>query len=154
MESSNTPIAYVDGSFNPDINKYAFGLVLIHPNGFIEEKCGSGDSPDALLQRNVSGEMIASMLSVKWAKINQYTNLDIYYDYKGIECWVTGEWKAKNPLTQKYRDFMQNASAGLKINFHKVVAHSNDKYNEMADKLAKEGLTKPVGLPEITKVSE
>ena len=149
--STNNAIAYVDGSFNPEVNKYAFGLVLIHPDGYIEEKCGSGDSPDALQQRNVSGEMIASMLSVKWANINQYKNLDIYYDYSGIECWVTGAWKAKNPLTQKYRDYMQNAGNQIKINFYKVKSHSNDKYNEMADKLAKEGLKMPVGLPDITK---
>ena len=145
------PTAYVDGSFNPEMGKYAFGLVLIHPNGQVEEKCGSGDTPEAVLQRNVSGEMIASMLSVKWAAVNSYRSLDIYYDYSGIECWATGTWKAKNDLTRKYRDFMQKAMESLDVRFFKVEAHSNVKYNEMADKLAKKGLTLPTGLPDITK---
>lgn len=143
------PTAYVDGSFSPELGKYAFGLVLIHPNGQIEEKCGSGDNPEAVKQRNVSGEMIASMLSVKWATVNKYSDLDIYYDYSGIECWATGAWKAKNELTQKYRDFMQKAMARLNVRFFKVEAHTNVKYNEMADKLAKKGLNRPVGLPDI-----
>lgn len=145
--------AYVDGSFNPDIGRYAFGCVLFHPDGEIEELCGSGDSPDALAQRNVSGEMIAAMLSVKWAKINGYDSIDIYYDYSGIECWVTGAWKAKNDLTRKYRDAMQNWGRTVKISFSKVAAHTNDTYNERADKLAKQGLEKEPGLPEITTLN-
>ena len=65
--SVRTLTAYVDGSFNPQVNKYAYGCVLIKEDGSIEELCGSGNSPDALKQRNVSGEMIASMLSVQYA---------------------------------------------------------------------------------------
>lgn len=143
------PTAYVDGSFNPDIGKYAFGCVLFHPGGPSESLNGSGDTPEAAAQRNVAGEMIASMLSVRWAILNGYDRLDIYYDYKGIECWVTGEWKAKNDLTKKYAASMRKWSEKVKLSFHKVAAHTNDRYNEMADKLAKEGLLKEPGLPEI-----
>lgn len=141
--------AYVDGSFNPSVNKYAYGCVLFHEDGEIEELCGSGNSQDALAQRNVAGEMIASMLSVRWAILNGYDSLEIYYDYSGIECWVTGAWKAKNELTQKYRDSMRNWGNQIKISFSKVEAHTNVKYNELADKLAKKGLEMPVGLPQI-----
>lgn len=140
---------YVDGSFNPEIGKYAFGCVMIHDSGNIEEYCGSGNDPEALLQRNVAGEMIASMLAVKWAVKNGYDNLTIYYDYKGIECWVTGEWKAKNELTQKYRDWMRAKSDQIEIGFVKVAAHTNDTFNEAADKLAKAGLKKECGIPQI-----
>lgn len=143
--------SYVDGSFNPEINKYAFGCVMIHENGDTEEYCGSGNNPDALQQRNVAGEMIASMLAVKWALANGYEELTIFYDYSGIECWVTGSWKAKNELTRKYRDWMQAKSRELNIFFKKVAAHTNDTLNERADKLAKEGLQKDCGIPEICK---
>jgi len=147
-----TAKCYVDGSFNPSIGKYAFGCVMIHENGVIEEYKGSGNNPDALSQRNVAGEMIASMLAVKWAIINEYEKVEIYYDYSGIECWVTGAWKAKNELTQKYRDWMRARKNNLEIEFFKVAAHTNDKYNEMADKLAKEGLLTECGIPEISKI--
>ncbi len=144
-----TAVCYVDGSFNPELNKYAYGCVLINDNGSVEELCGSGNNPDALLQRNVSGEMIASMLSVKWALLNGYKRIDIYYDYSGIEQWVTGGWKAKNKLTQDYRDWMRAQKEKIDIRFFKVIAHSKDEMNERADKLAKEGLLKNPGLPEI-----
>ena len=41
------------------------------------------------------------------AELPQYDVLELFYDYEGIEKWVTGEWRAKNPLTQTYRDFMR-----------------------------------------------
>lgn len=141
--------AYVDGSFNPALGRYAYGLVCFHPDGETEEYCGSGNSPDALAQRNVSGEMIASMLAAKWAILNGYSELEIYYDYVGIEAWVTGAWKAKNELTQKYRDAMRGWQNKIKISFVKIPAHTGDRYNEMADKLAKSGLEREPGLPEI-----
>ena len=144
-------VCYVDGSFNPKLEKYAFGCVCFHPEGQIEEYCGSGNSPDALKQRNVAGEMIASMLAVRWAIINGYDELEICYDYAGIECWVTGAWKAKNELTSKYRDFMRDKEEKVKISFTKIEAHTNDTYNERADKLAKAGLEKEPGIPEIRK---
>ena len=145
----NKAICYVDGSFDPEINRYAYGCVLINDDGKIEELCGSGNNEEALLQRNVSGEMIASMLSVRWALAKGYSAINIYYDYSGIECWVTGAWKAKNNLTQQYRDWMRTQGLQIKISFCKVMAHSNDKYNERADKLAKQGLLKEPGLPKI-----
>lgn len=141
--------AYVDGSFNPQLAKYAFGCVLFHPDGEIEEICGSGNSEQGIAQRNVAGEMIASMLSVQWAIRNGYGSIDIFYDYAGIEAWVTGEWKAKNELTQKYRDTMRGWQEKVSIYFHKVPAHSKVEYNERADKLAKMGLEKEPGLPSI-----
>ena len=142
-------VCYVDGSYNPEAGKYAYGCLFVDNEGKTFELCGSGDNSDALLQRNVAGEMIASMLAVKWARAHKYKALDIYYDYSGIECWVTGEWKAKNDLTKKYRDWMQVQQAYIKLRFFKVQSHSGVKYNEMADKLAKQGLLKEPGLPEI-----
>ena len=144
-------VCYVDGSFNPQIEKYAFGCVCFHPDGETEEYCGSGNDPDALKQRNVAGEMIASMIAVKWALINEYDELEICYDYTGIEKWVTGEWKAKNELTQKYRDYMREKTGRLKLSFTKIEAHSKVEYNELADKLAKAGLEKEPGIPGIIK---
>ena len=144
-------VAYVDGSYSQKHEKYAFGCVCFHPDGEIEEYCGCGNDPEALRQRNVSGEMIASMLAVKWAMLNGYDGLEICYDSSGIECWATGAWKAKNELTKKYRDFMRSKADRLKITFTKIEAHTHVAYNELADKLAKEGLERDPGLPEIKR---
>ena len=84
--------------------------------------------------------MLGAMTAVRWAIKNGYDNLELRYDYEGIEKWATGVWKAKNTLTQKYAEYMQRQQNHIKISFRKVKAHSGDYYNEEADKLAKEAL--------------
>ena len=64
----------------------------------------------------------------------------MYYDYEGIEKWYTNVWKANSLIAKKYTEFRDKISADIKINFHKVKSHSNDKYNDMADNLAKKAL--------------
>lgn len=133
-------IAYVDGSFDAAIGKYAFGCVILTPDGDIIKESGNGDNPELLAIRNVAGEMLGAMTAVRWAIQNGYDNLELRYDYEGIEKWATGVWKAKNTLTQKYAEYMQRQQNHIKISFRKVKAHSGDYYNEEADKLAKEAL--------------
>lgn len=133
-------VAYVDGSFDAAIGKYAFGCVILTPDGDINKESGNGDNPESLAIRNVAGEMLGAMTAVRWAIKNGYDNLELRYDYEGIEKWATGAWKAKNTLTQKYAEYMQRQQNHIKISFRKVKAHSGDYYNEEADKLAKEAL--------------
>ncbi len=144
-------IAYVDGSFDEKIGRYAFGCVMIMPNGEIVRESGNGDNPDSLALRNVTGEMLGAMYAVKWSEKNGYSGIKICYDYLGIEKWALGEWKAKNALTQKYAEFMRENSKKLNISFQKIAAHTGNKYNEEADKLAKAALTEGKGIPKITK---
>lgn len=62
----NQIIAYVDGSFDEDIGKYAFGCIIITPNGEVVQESGNGDNPDSITLRNVTGEMLGAMFAVKW----------------------------------------------------------------------------------------
>lgn len=144
-------IAYVDGSYEDSIKKYAFGCVLITPSGTILQKYGNGDNPESLAIRNVAGEMIGAMYATRWAIVNGFNEIEIRYDYEGIEKWVTKVWQAKNNLTAQYAAFMQNQQKAVKIIFTKVLAHSNNRYNDMADELAKKGLEEGQGVPEIIK---
>ena len=133
-------LAYVDGSFDVSIGKYAFGCVSLTPDGEIIRESGNGDNPEALAIRNVAGEMLGAMTAVRWAIKNGYDMIELRYDYEVIEKWATGAWNAKNALTQKYAEYMQRQKRYIKISFQKVKAHSGDYYNEEADKLAKEAL--------------
>lgn len=134
--------AYVDGSFDQTVGRYAFGCILLVPDGREIRISGSGDNPESLAIRNVAGEMLGAMHAVKWAAGNGFDALKIYYDYEGIEKWANGRWKAKNPLTQKYAQYMmRNSRARVRISFHKVAAHTGDYYNEQVDKLARSALT-------------
>ena len=138
--SDDSLIAYVDGSFDADNMIYAYGCVLILPDGSIKEFNGNGNNQENAKLRNVTGEMLGAMHSVKYAIDNGYKSIDIRYDYAGIECWVTGVWSAKNELTRKYAATMKKWSKNISIHFTKVAAHTNVEYNERADQLAKAAL--------------
>lgn len=144
-------IVYVDGSFDEKIGKYSFGCIILTPNGETIKESGNGDNPESLAIRNVAGEMLGAMYAVKWAIKNGYISLDLRYDYEGIEKWATGEWKAKNTLTQKYAEFMKEHQKHLNIKFTKIKAHTGDFYNEEVDKLAKAALTEGKGIPKIKR---
>ena len=133
-------IAYVDGSYDDSIKRYAYGCVYIKPDGEIETEYGGDSKEDVLVSRNVSGEMIGAMRAAKWCEERGYGSLRICYDYEGIEKWVTGEWKTKKELTKKYAEYMRRRMERIRITFLKVAAHTGDMYNEMADRLAKKGL--------------
>lgn len=96
--TDNKLLAYVDGSFDETLGKYAFGCIIITPNGETIKEFGNGDNPESLAIRNVAGEMLGAMYAVKWAVKNGYDNIELHYDYEGIEKWAVGEWKAKNTL--------------------------------------------------------
>ncbi len=154
MADSDTLVAYVDGSYNDGVQKYAFGCVFITPEGTIYEAFGNGNDPESLKQRNVTGEMLGAMYAVQCARKSGYAAIEIYYDYSGIECWVTGAWKSKNDLTRKYAEAMRSWGQSIRISFHKVPAHSHVEYNEAADKLAKRGLSEGEGIPPIRPIPE
>lgn len=134
-------VAYVDGSFDKKLGRYSFGCVLLVPDGRIFRESGKGDNPASLALRNVSGEMLGAMHAVRWAIRNGFRAIDIRYDYMGIEQWATRGWRAKNELTQKYADYMQKNGERIAITFTKIAAHTGDRYNEEADRLARAALT-------------
>ena len=138
----NMVIAYVDGSFEKSIGRYAFGCVILTPDGQEIRKSGSGSDSAGVAIRNVAGEMLGSMTAVNWAIENKYPAVEIRYDYEGVEKWVTGVWRAKTPLTSKYAAYMQEAGKKVKISFCKIAAHTGNHYNEEADQLAKSALLK------------
>lgn len=144
-------IAYVDGSFDEKIGRYSFGCVILTPDGEIIRESGNGNNPESMALRNVTGEMLGAMFAVKWCEVNGYSAVELCYDYKGIEMWATGGWQAKNDLTQKYAAFMKENGRKLHITFRKIAAHTGDKYNEEADKLAKTALLEGNGIPRIKK---
>ncbi|WP_459195682.1 ribonuclease H family protein [Wukongibacter baidiensis] len=131
---------YVDGSYRKGIYNYAYGFVVVLNNNIVYQSNGVGNNEGAIALRNVAGEMTAAMRAVLFAKKNNYKELEIYYDYKGLENWAKGSWKRKNEYTRAYHKFMKENMKSMNIEFIKVKAHSGDKYNEMADKLAKDAL--------------
>ena len=133
-------VAYVDGSFHLQKRMFAYGAVIFY-NGKEYHFAGSDADAELAEMRNVAGEIRGAEKAIAFALEQGAKVLHIYHDYEGIARWCTGEWKAKKAGTQQYRMFYQKARAqGLSVQFHKVKGHSGDKYNDMADKLAKSAL--------------
>ena len=119
LPESGCLLAYVDGSYEDSLKKYAFGCVFILADGRIFTQYGNGDNEQSLQHRN-----------------------------------VTGEWRARTELTRKYMAAMREWSSDIEIKFTKVAAHTNVRYNELADQMAKTGLTEGQGVPKVLRIEE
>lgn len=133
---------YVDGSFMVEKGNFSYGLVVVENNEVIYTDNGKGFDKDAISLRNVSGEVLGAKKAVEFALDKGYQEITIAYDYQGVESWALGTWKRNNRITSEYYDFMQEKMKKIKVKFKKIKGHSGDKYNDMADKLAKNALNK------------
>ena len=132
-------VAYVDGSYNVANNQFSYGIVLLDGEQelkfqqfFIDEELAS--------MRNVAGEIKGAEAAMRYAVEQGFQKLYIYHDYEGIAKWCLGEWKTNKEGTKAYKAYFDSIRDKLQVVFVKVAAHTGDKYNEMADKLAKEAL--------------
>lgn len=140
MGEGNGYEAYVDGSYDDATKRYSGGAVIIN-NGVIVSKISKAyDDNEEKKLRNVAGEIAGAMLAIDYAMKNEITELVIFHDYAGIGKWACDEWKANLPLTRMYKEYVRKARNSLKMEFVKVKGHSGNKYNEIADKLAKDVL--------------
>lgn len=133
-------VAFVDGSYDVTTKVYGYGCVILCPGEEPLKFSGAGNNEKSAELRNVTGEMLGAMCAVRYAINNGYKSILICYDYLGIEMWVTGKWQAKQLLTFQYAEAMKKWEKDITICFEKVAAHTNIKYNEMADGLAKEAV--------------
>ncbi|MDD7306214.1 MAG: ribonuclease H family protein [Peptoniphilaceae bacterium] len=133
-----TAIAYVDGSYKQKDHSYGSGVVYLTEKGGEEFYQRFDDSFS--IYRNVAGEVKASALAIKKAIKDGKNKIYIHHDYQGVSSWADGEWKTNNDLTKAYKAFVDRARKKITIHFIKVKGHSNDKYNDLADKLAKKAL--------------
>ena len=132
-------MAYTDGSYDINTGKYSFGCVLLIDGK--EYKFKKGYEKDIYSPlRNVAGEIKGAGFIINYAINKGIKELHLYYDYIGIEKWYVGEWKANSTIAIKYKEFADEAKKKINVIFHKVKSHTNDYYNEMVDKLAKEAL--------------
>lgn len=134
-------VAFSDGSFDKNLKKYSFGAIIFDKNLTKSEIYGAFKNEKYLSSNNVAGEVFAIINVLDWAVSHHYTKVKIYYDYEGVEKWSNGEWSAKTEIAkllyfivnEKYKDLVT-------IEFEHVKGHSNNKYNEEADRLAKMAL--------------
>ena len=129
---------YTDGAVK--YGHLGWGFVAVHNKRIVYSACGILKGPDALIkQRNVAAELKAVMEAVQWALDQHLKAITIVHDYKGCSHWVSGAWAAKNKYTQAYAMYIQRCKKQMKITFKWIKGHSSNKWNDMADALAKSG---------------
>ena len=137
--ASDQVIAYVDGSYRSDTGEFSYGMVILK-DGEEHTFCEKMTDKELALMHNVAGEIKGSEAAMQYAVDHNIPEITIYHDYEGIAKWCTGAWKATKPGTIAYQSFYRGAVKKVKVHFVKVKGHSNDKYNDMADQLAKKAL--------------
>ena len=138
--SQGFAVAFTDGSFEESVGKYSYGVVAISPDGNERQFSGRGEVAEFLPTRNIAGEVDGVLTAIKWAFLNGYEKIKIYHDYEGLSAWANGIWSTNSPISVYYvREFAKYKGV-VDVVFVKVKGHSNHKFNEMVDKLAKEAL--------------
>ena len=97
---------------------------------------GSDIPPEALHHRNVAGEIQAVLKALDWCDVQGITSATIYFDYQGLQEWVSGAWKAKTQYTKTYVEAVK--AHGMDLSWEKVLAHSGEMFNEIVDEMARE----------------
>ncbi|NLX63640.1 MAG: hypothetical protein GX022_02510 [Clostridiaceae bacterium] len=132
---STSYYAYVDGSFIEGSTGY--GAVILKEGKIAAELSGKVDSEEAFASRQVGGEIRAVIEVLEWCKKENVKEITIFYDFQNIEKWATGEFRTNTPMTQAYKDYIDNC--GISIIWHKVDSHTGIELNDRADELAKNG---------------
>lgn len=137
-------IAFSDGSYSKDRSIFSYGVVLISFSNIIE--CNNYiEDPQYIEYKNVSGEIFGIISVLNYALKNNIKKVLINYDYLGIENWANGKWECNNILTKNYNQFFKNYIKNIiEVDFRKIKSHSNNKYNDKADILAKKALLKDI----------
>ncbi|MEY8392381.1 ribonuclease H family protein [Lachnospiraceae bacterium 45-W7] len=141
VENVNTSCveAYVDGSYNSETNEFSYGMIILQ-NGEELKFAEKYDDKELAAMHNVAGEIKGAEAAMRYAVENSLAGIIIYHDYEGIAKWCLGEWKANKEGTKAYKEYYESVKDKVSISFIKVTGHSNNKYNDIADELAKQAL--------------
>lgn len=139
LPEKDEAVAYVDGSYDKVSGDFSCGVVFLFRGEEITFHHRFSDK-ELSTMRNVAGEIKGAESAMRYAKEHQIKRLVIYHDYEGIAKWCTGAWKANREGTKAYKAFYEEMAQDMEIRFQKVRGHSGDKYNDMADGLARAAL--------------
>lgn len=132
-------VAYTDGSYNKDTGEFGAGIVMFEKSGgdpdFYMEK---GRAVEGENGWQVNGEIAAARKAILKAVNAGAKSLEIHCDYEGVAKWADKKWKRNKTYTREYAAYVEEARKKLQITFIHVKGHSGDKWNDKADRLARQ----------------
>lgn len=137
---------YTDGACSGNPGPGGWGAVLIYGE---KEKRISGFSENTTNNRMELTAVIKSIELLKEeCEVSVYTDSSYIYNAfsnNWIDNWTSNNWKTKQKKDVLNSDLWRellNASKRHEMKWFKVKGHSNDKYNNIADKLATSSIAK------------
>ena len=134
---------YTDGSFRNDQGDSICGsgyVIVDDGNIVIRKGMSSTAHPVWAEMHNVGGEICAVIDGIGLCIQEGIKEVVVVHDYEGVSKWVTGEWECHREGTKIYREFMRSCKNDIYVTYEKVKAHSGDRWNNEADRLAKESI--------------
>ena len=130
----------VDGSFNDETGEIGWAYIVTRgaSDRILISDSGAYSTEEDRQARNIAGEITAVLHGVR-AVMDRFRPLYlvVQYDYNGLEYWITGQWKAKNPLAIRYREELAPLYESGIITFQHIEAHKHWA-NKIVDGLAKQ----------------
>lgn len=121
--------AFVDGSYNSELNKVGGGSILLI-NGIIH-MCTSMDL-DTLGISNfkqlnqTGGELVGAIVAINTIRKSEYNLLTIVHDYEGVASHGLGTWKRESDFARKYHQIVQDAiKENNDIRFLQINSHQS-----------------------------
>ena len=132
---------YVDGSYNTDTERYAYGVVAVRNNVIEYIDSASPQDTSKSKIRQIAGELEGALRAVEYALQNGDKEVVLFHDYEGIYHHATGGWERKDQSSEEYYRKMNDLiNKGIKVTFVKVDSHTGDLYNELVDERCKREL--------------
>lgn len=129
--------AYVDGSYNKDLEQYGSGIAYVF-RGVLYEIDSFANSPVGESNSwQIEGELMASLRVMEECKSANIKDIVIFHDYEGVAAHALGTWKRGTQLSEMYYNMMQDYMKDINVTFVRTKAHTGDIFNEIADELAK-----------------
>lgn len=148
-------VIYTDGSckdFDDLGTVYSGAAIICREGADPVVLTTAGSDPMYTKHRNVSGEILAVRMACEYCMntlhITQSDTVLIVHDYTGVHNWLKkpGEkdfWRAKNPVSMSYRDYMNTKmKTRCQLLFKNVKSHirNGNRGNKLADHYAGEAL--------------
>lgn len=130
-------VAYTDGSYDEKTADFSYGVLIVDLEFNEIELCSKLSYKQFAASRNIAGEVFGVLTALDWAMSNGYDKIKIYHDLESVSKWAQGEFNADSDISRFYVERLSQRFNGcIDYQFSKVKGHSNNPYNERADKLA------------------
>lgn len=135
-------VAFTDGSYFKEENQYSYGVIFFKDS--LESKikmCNHGDNPRYISSKNIAGELIGAINAIDYAVSLGVQKLKIYHDYVGVANIIKGTEHPSSAVGIMYLDVYNTKFKDIiELEFEHVGGHTNNKFNDEVDALAKSGL--------------